>query len=218
MDSQKKQTKRNLRDLLISHMRTEFPVVSSDLSLEKLNEFLSDYNQFVIEETFAALQGNSDLLVYPKSDELDIAIFESQNPKKYQVQAEIDQLIDYKAQIEKLFILTKKLVGENAESSISETKETDSSGLSVTVYNAGGKLQAEMIRLFLESFGIRSHIFQESAGITYGLTVGPLGLAEIKVSEEDSDQVRIILKAMEEGVFILPEDHDEAFNEDLLVE
>lgn len=218
MNNQKKQTKQRLRDLLICHMRAEYPSTGKDLSTIRLNKLLSDYNQFVIEETFAALQGNSKVLEYSKLDELELALVEARNINKLQLHAEIDKLIEYEAQIEELFEFTKKMNDENADSSKPEREEKSYGELTAAVYNANGTLQAEMICLFLDSFGIRSHILQESAGVTYGLTVGPLGLAEIRVSKEDSEQTREILKAMEEGVFILPEEQDDSFSEDHLVE
>ena len=46
------------------------------------------------------------------------------------------------------------------------------------VWIAHGMLDAEMIRGLLESFNIQAHLFQESAGIVYGINFGPLGRSE----------------------------------------
>ncbi len=69
----------------------------------------------------------------------------------------------------------------------------------VTVYTAYGQLAGEMIRLLLESFSIPTIMSQESAGITYGLTVGPLGQVKILVPASHASEARDIILAMEEG-------------------
>ncbi len=69
----------------------------------------------------------------------------------------------------------------------------------VTVYTAYGQLAGEMIRLLLESFNIPAIISQESAGIAYGLTVGPLGQVKIQVPASRAQDAGEILSAMEEG-------------------
>jgi hypothetical protein len=76
----------------------------------------------------------------------------------------------------------------------------------VVVYVGHGSLEAETVRLFLESNGVPAAVSQESAGVTFGLTVGPLGEALVLVSSEDETRARELLIAMEEGKFILPED------------
>lgn len=69
----------------------------------------------------------------------------------------------------------------------------------VQVYTANGMLEAESIRLFLESLGMDAFISQESAGVTFGLTVGPLGEARIFVPAEQAEKAVAALKEMEEG-------------------
>jgi hypothetical protein len=76
------------------------------------------------------------------------------------------------------------------------------------VYSANGMLDAEMIRLFLEANGIEAFISQESAGITYGLTVGPLGQAKVYALAEQADEAIRILKEMDRGEFSLPEGNE----------
>ncbi len=66
------------------------------------------------------------------------------------------------------------------------------------VYHAEGRLEASMIRLYLESFGIRALASQESVGLTYGLTVGPLGVSKIYVPRESAADARRILKELDE--------------------
>lgn len=69
----------------------------------------------------------------------------------------------------------------------------------VQVYTANGMLEAETVRVFLESLGIDAFVSQESAGVTYGLTVGPLGEAKIFVPGDQVDQAMSALKEMEKG-------------------
>lgn len=66
----------------------------------------------------------------------------------------------------------------------------------VSIYNAAGVLEAEMIKTFLESYGITVYINQESLGRTLGLSAGPLGLVEILVSESEAVEAESILNEM----------------------
>jgi hypothetical protein len=67
------------------------------------------------------------------------------------------------------------------------------------IYVANGMLEAETIKILLASFGIEAFINQESAGLTYGLTTGPLSEAEITVYEKDYEDAIKIIKEMESG-------------------
>jgi hypothetical protein len=69
----------------------------------------------------------------------------------------------------------------------------------VQVYRAHGALEAEIIRNFLEAAGIPARVFQESAGLTLGLTVGSLGEAMISVPESYENEAIQQLDAMESG-------------------
>lgn len=69
----------------------------------------------------------------------------------------------------------------------------------IAVYVAHGRLAGEMIRMLLESYGIPAIMLQESAGMTIGLTVGPLGEVKILVPAGRADNAREILSAMEKG-------------------
>ncbi len=82
----------------------------------------------------------------------------------------------------------------------------------VTVYTANGKLSAEMIKAFLGSQGIEAMVSQESAGSTYGLTVGPLGEVDILVEQHDEARARQVLADMEKGKFAL-DSSDENIND-----
>ncbi len=69
----------------------------------------------------------------------------------------------------------------------------------VLAYRASGHILAESIAALLKSFEIDAFVSQESAGITYGLTVGPLGEARIYVPENRLEDVKLLLEQMERG-------------------
>ncbi len=82
----------------------------------------------------------------------------------------------------------------------------------VVVYTGNGQLDAEMVRLFLQSEGIEGFITQESAGTTFGLTVGTLGEARVLVPADKAELARKLLDEMEEGRFL--QDDDTGSDED----
>jgi hypothetical protein len=67
------------------------------------------------------------------------------------------------------------------------------------VWIAHGMLDAEMIRALLESFNIQTQLFQESAGIVYGINFGPLGEVKIYVSKLQAVEAKEILDDYQEG-------------------
>ena len=69
----------------------------------------------------------------------------------------------------------------------------------VKVYTSEGQLQAHMIKNFLEACDIHAEIFQESVGVTYGLTVGPLGAVDIYVEAKYEEEALKLLESMENG-------------------
>ncbi len=76
------------------------------------------------------------------------------------------------------------------------------------VFVANGKLEAETVKLLLESFGIPSFINQESAGTTYGLTVGPLGEVDVIVPENFIKEAKKIIAEMKSGKLEIKDDLD----------
>lgn len=74
------------------------------------------------------------------------------------------------------------------------------------VYVANGKLEAESVKILLESFGIPAFVNQESAGSTYGLTVGPLGEVDVFVEDSNIEEAKKIITAMKEGKLEVKED------------
>lgn len=67
------------------------------------------------------------------------------------------------------------------------------------VWIAHGMLDGEMIRALLESFNIQAQLFQESAGVVYGINFGPLGEVKIYVSKLQAIQAKEVLDAYQEG-------------------
>ncbi len=74
------------------------------------------------------------------------------------------------------------------------------------VYVANGKLEAESVKILLESFGIPAFVNQESAGATYGLTVGPLGEVDVFVEDANIEEAKKIIVAMKEGKLEVKDD------------
>ncbi len=85
----------------------------------------------------------------------------------------------------------------------------------VKVYQVEGLVLAELTRNFLISRGIQAVTAQEAAGAAYGLTVGPLGSADILVPESRQAEALQVLAALENGEFELTETlTDEAHSDD----
>lgn len=77
------------------------------------------------------------------------------------------------------------------------------------VFIANGMLEAESVKILLESFGIPAFTNQESAGTVYGLTVGPLGEVEVVVPLDRIEDAKKIISEMRSGNFEV-DDEDEA--------
>ena len=56
------------------------------------------------------------------------------------------------------------------------------------VWKASGYLDAQLIKNYLESFGLQVYTFEESIGVAYGLTTTPLGEVEIYVPNENAKE------------------------------
>ena len=68
-----------------------------------------------------------------------------------------------------------------------------------SVYNASGLLDAEMMKNYLESFGIESILIGESIGQTYGLTLTPAGKVEVLVRKEKESKAKELIQEYIEG-------------------
>jgi hypothetical protein len=70
----------------------------------------------------------------------------------------------------------------------------------VTIYQVHGRMEAELIKTFLEAHDIPTGLAQESAGITYGLTFGSLGKVDILVPEKYERSARELMEEYEKGI------------------
>jgi hypothetical protein len=77
------------------------------------------------------------------------------------------------------------------------------------VYIAAGNIEAESVRILLESFGLKAYVNQESVGKTYGLTLGSLGDVEVLVPTDQAEEARKIIQDMNSGKFETTVDTDE---------
>ena len=77
------------------------------------------------------------------------------------------------------------------------------------VFVANGRLEAESVRILLESFGIPAYINQESAGMTYGLTVGILGEVDVFVPDKYIEDAKKVIEDMKKGLLELPDNPDQ---------
>jgi len=62
------------------------------------------------------------------------------------------------------------------------------------VWTAAGYLDAQIVKSYLESFGLEVYTFEESIGLTFGLTATPSGEVEIFVRNEDERKAREYLR------------------------
>jgi hypothetical protein len=67
------------------------------------------------------------------------------------------------------------------------------------VFIANGIIEAESVKILLESFDIPAFTNQESAGATYGLTVGILGEVEVIVPLDRVDEAKKVIDDMKSG-------------------
>ncbi|MDY6846598.1 MAG: DUF2007 domain-containing protein [Chloroflexota bacterium] len=71
----------------------------------------------------------------------------------------------------------------------------------IPVYSTTGQLEAEMVKAFLESQGLKVVLSQESIGRTLGLSAGHLGQVKVLVPESQVTQAANLLDAMGRGDF-----------------
>ena len=76
----------------------------------------------------------------------------------------------------------------------------------VQVYAAEGILSGQIMQMFLQSMEIDATVYQESAGMTLGLTVSKLGEARVYVPEDQEARAKEILEGLKRGEYELPED------------
>lgn len=78
-----------------------------------------------------------------------------------------------------------------------------------------GLLNADLIKIFLESKGIECLVSQESAGKTLGLTVDGLGSARIYVREDQEKEAEELMAALERGEYELPDEGNNSEGRDV---
>lgn len=69
----------------------------------------------------------------------------------------------------------------------------------IVVYVAAGQVEANLVKSLLEAEGIPAMVAQEGAGSAFGLTVGPMGRAEILVPASRAEEARELLAGMKGG-------------------
>jgi len=80
----------------------------------------------------------------------------------------------------------------------------------IKIYEAKGQLDAETVKIFLESEDIPVILSGESIGQVYGLTFGPLGRVDILVSADKVLQAQTLITMMEKGDLEIEDDASEA--------
>jgi len=80
----------------------------------------------------------------------------------------------------------------------------------VKISTIPGLLNADLVKMFLESKGIDCLVSQESAGKTLGLSIDGLGTARIYVPESQKDEAEALLAALERGEYKLTEDGNQS--------
>jgi hypothetical protein len=79
----------------------------------------------------------------------------------------------------------------------------------VVVYTAAGPGLAEIVKSALLAAGIPAETSREGAGAVYGFTVGPLGMVDILVPEEDAAEAEALLDDMQRGDLSDEDDPDD---------
>jgi hypothetical protein len=67
------------------------------------------------------------------------------------------------------------------------------------IWKANGYMDAQLIKNYLESFGIAVYNFEESVGLSYGLTAGPLGEVELYVPISQAEEAEKYMRQYAEA-------------------
>jgi hypothetical protein len=68
----------------------------------------------------------------------------------------------------------------------------------VCIEECRGYMEGEILRAKLEANGIPVQAIQESAGLTYGMTVGSLGIVQIFVPLEFAEDAKVLITPVED--------------------
>jgi hypothetical protein len=71
----------------------------------------------------------------------------------------------------------------------------------INIYSAAGKLEAEILKGFLEAQGLMVVLSQESLGRTMGLSVGGLGKVHVLVPDSQVEEAKLLLAAIANGEY-----------------
>ncbi len=82
----------------------------------------------------------------------------------------------------------------------------DESGAHVTVTEAQGEVEAQLVRGLLESRGIRTILRGEALRNVHGFTLDGLGRVEIQVAPADAERARALIADLESGRVRLEDD------------
>ena len=69
----------------------------------------------------------------------------------------------------------------------------------IVVDVVSGKLEAEMIKSYLNAYGVQCELSQEAAAWVEGLTIGPLAEVEILVPSHQGKQARELIADYHKG-------------------
>ena len=67
------------------------------------------------------------------------------------------------------------------------------------IWKANGYMDSQLIKNYLESFGIAVYNFEESVGLSYGLTAGPLGEVELYVPSSQLEEAKKYMRQYAEA-------------------
>jgi hypothetical protein len=84
----------------------------------------------------------------------------------------------------------------------------------IKIYEAKGQLDAETVKIFLESEEIPVVLSGESVGQVYGLTFGSLGRVDVLVPADKVEQAQELISKMENGDLDTGEDFSDLTESD----
>jgi hypothetical protein len=200
-------SKGQLRQAILRLAQIEIPEEGKEIS-NQLRSILMDQKYTAVDFACSILQDDfeinlNNVLLQNREQINQITSDETNGPIDESKIMEIEKNIE-----DLLLLLEKYRLQQQMPDSVTTENAPSFQQLSQTVYVAQGQLEAESIRLFLQSFGILARVAQESAGVALGLTVGSLGEADVRVSPTDAQDAVQLLEAMKNGLFIFPEDMD----------
>ena len=186
MDLRDSKSMAELKAALIKQKTSSLPKPINDGYLMALYEMAQEYHRQITELVINIMNGKSVPDALPNHDKLSDMINEIKDGSASSLRY-ISQIQNSVADLENLLELALL---------VAEERDMDSNKPFVEIYQAQGQLDANMMVAFLGANGVEAFSSQESAGVTYGLTVGPLGVARIFVRREEAYKARELIQAM----------------------